>query len=114
MGAPNDSLLVVKVRARGIAEAIPFAAIARGESLLHRHGRRIGKAPIFSHAAMQPLGAALRRLDREGLQRVRHEELALLFRLLGSRTNATRNRPDEGESRGWLAKRTRPRPVTDS
>ena len=67
--ATSTALLIVEIRARRIAEAVALAAIARREALLHRHRRRIGKAPVFADAAVQPLGAAFGRLDGQGLQR---------------------------------------------
>ena len=44
---------------------------------------RIREAPILAYAPMQPLGAALGRLDRQRLQSVRLQILALLLQLLG-------------------------------
>ena len=62
------ALLIVQIRARRIAEAVALAAIRRSEALVHGHGGRIGKAPVFADAAMQPLRAAFGRFDRQSLQ----------------------------------------------
>ena len=77
-----DPLLIVQIRTRRIAEAVALAAILRREPLVHRHRRRIGEAPVLADAAMQPLGRAFRRLDRQRLDRVRLEKLARLLPLL--------------------------------
>src|SRR5262249_29569920 len=71
--------LIVQIRARWIAEAIALATIARCESLGHFHLRWIGEAPIFAHASVQPLRAALGGFNSEGLQAVRLEILARFF-----------------------------------
>src|SRR5207244_5413693 len=74
-----EALLVVEVRARRITEAVALAAIARREPLLHGHGGWIGKAPVLTHSAMQPLRAALCGFDRQSLESVREEKFATLF-----------------------------------
>src|SRR6266567_4071855 len=65
-----DPLLVVEIRARRIAEAVALAAVPRREAFLHGHAGRIGNAPVFADAAMQPFGAAFGRLDGQRLESV--------------------------------------------
>lgn len=62
-----ESGLIFEIGTGGIAEAVAFAAIFGSEALGHGEFRRIGEAPIFAHAAMEPFGAAFRSLNRECL-----------------------------------------------
>ncbi len=88
-----DGLLILQVRAGRISEAVALAAIARREALVHRHGGRVGEAPILADAAVQPFGAAFRRLEPQRLDGVHEQVLARLLGLLGALADA-RSRSD--------------------
>ena len=62
--------LVVEIRAGGIAEAVTFAAVTRSETLGHGERGRIGEAPIFADASVQPFGAGFGGFDGESLEAV--------------------------------------------
>ena len=66
-----QTLLIVEIRARRIAEAVTLAAITGGESRLHCHIAGIGETPVFAEPSVQPLRAGLGGFEREGLQGMR-------------------------------------------
>src|SRR5213594_4546153 len=71
-----DALLVVKIGARGVSQAVPLATITSRETFPHRHGRRIRKAPVLADAPVKPFRGGFRRFDGQRLQRVSLEEPA--------------------------------------
>src|SRR5260370_1460446 len=74
-----ETLLIVQIGARGVAETVALAAILRGEAIMHRRSRRVGEAPLLAHAAMQPLGRPFGSLDRQRLDAVHLSKLAGLL-----------------------------------
>src|SRR5262249_39122217 len=82
-----DPLLIVKVLTRAVSEAVPLATIARGKALLHRHRRRIRKAPVLANATVQPFGGRLGSLDGQSLESVGFEILSGILRRFRSLTN---------------------------
>src|SRR6202007_2171897 len=71
--------LVFEVGAGGVAEAVTLAAIARSETLGHGELGRIGEAPIFADAAVQPFGAGFGGFDGERLEAVGFEVVAVVL-----------------------------------
>src|SRR5579885_3339140 len=90
-----DALLVVEVGAGRVTEAVALAAIAGSEALLHGHRGRVGKAPVFANAAMQPFRAAFGGFDSERLQPMGEEVFAALLHLLGALAHAGAGGNDE-------------------
>src|SRR5581483_4965666 len=80
---PPEFGLILQVRASRITKTISFAAVTGGKPLMHGERGRIGEAPVFANAAMQPLGAGLGGFDTERLQGMRFEVFAARFRLFG-------------------------------
>ncbi len=79
-----DAGLVVEIGAGGIAEAVAFAAIARSKTVGHGHRGRIGEAPIFADAAMQPFSAGFGGFDGESLEAVGEKITAGGFGFFGA------------------------------
>src|SRR3954465_8040989 len=81
---PEEDLLIVEARAGRVAKRIPLAVIVRLEPIEHRRIERIRKAPLAAQRAVEELRVCFRGLERQGLQEVRLEEVAVLLRLLGA------------------------------
>src|ERR1700731_1373473 len=90
-----DAGLVFEIGASGIAEAVALAAIARREAVGHGQFGRVGEAPIFADAAVQPFRTSFGRFDGESLQTVRVEIAAGSFRLFGTLADAGAGGDDE-------------------
>ena len=55
----EEALLIVQVGTRRVAKAVALAVILRGEAIVHGHRGRVGEAPIFADAPVQPLRRGL-------------------------------------------------------
>src|ERR1035441_2507601 len=53
------ALLIVQIGTRRVAEAVALAVLLRREGIVDGHGGRVGEAPIFADAAVQPLRRGL-------------------------------------------------------
>src|ERR1035437_6898011 len=53
------ALLIVQIGTRRVAEAVALAVILGSKAIVHGHGGRVGEAPIFADAAVQPSHSAV-------------------------------------------------------
>ena len=65
-----DSLLVVEIRAGGVAETVALSPILGGKSFFHCHLGGIGEPPILADSSMEPFRRRLRRFNRQCLEGV--------------------------------------------
>src|SRR5262245_18647995 len=70
-----DPRLVIQIRTCWITKTVTFATIARSESLLHGHLRRIGKAPVLTQTAVQPFSTCLGGFNCKSLEPMRSDIL---------------------------------------
>ena len=75
---PN-ACLVLQVRTRRIPKTVALAAVPRGEPLCHGHLGGIGETPVLADPPVQPFRTGFRRLNRQRLQAVRLEVVAILL-----------------------------------
>src|SRR3954471_8186514 len=80
----EEDLLIVEARAGRIAEGVALPVVVRLEAVEHRRVERVREAPLAAERGVEQLRVRLGALQRERLQKVRFQEVAVLLRLLGA------------------------------
>ena len=84
----KDTGLVFERGTSGVAEAVTLPAIPGLEPVEHCRFGRIRETPVFPDSSVQPFGGGLGSFEREGLERMRFQELAARLKSIGMAENA--------------------------
>ena len=99
----EEDLLVLEPGAGGVTERVPLPVIVRLEPVDHRRLQRIRESPLAAQLGVQELRIRFGRFQRERLEQVALEEVAVLLVRLGAPANAAARGGHEHRDRVVLA-----------
>jgi len=91
----KQRLLIFETGTGGIAERETLAVVVRLHEILERKSGRVADSPHLANLQVQQLGESLGAFEREHLQDVRAQIVALVFPVLRERAHAGADRRNE-------------------